>query len=172
MPAHPSTPEALALKRCFPPVVAADTRVLVLGSLPGEASLAAGQYYAYPHNQFWRLLGDVLGQDLVSLDYPARLQALLAQRIGLWDVVAEAKRRGSLDMAIRDARQNDLVDLLASLPALRLVAFNGKTAARAAVQLQGMALHCLELPSSSPANTQAYATKLQVWQQIDGWLRD
>lgn len=172
MPAHPSTPEALALKRCFPPVVAADTRVLVLGSLPGEASLAAGQYYAYPHNQFWRLLGDVLGQDLVSLDYPARLQALLAQRIGLWDVVAEAKRRGSLDMAIRDARQNDLVDLLASLPALRLVAFNGKTAAQAAVQLQGMALHCLELPSSSPANTRAYAAKLQVWQQIDGWLRD
>ena len=171
MPADSAAADPQALKRCFPPVVAADTRVLVLGSLPGEASLAAGQYYAYPHNQFWRLLGDVLGQDLVSLAYPARLHALLARQIGLWDGVAEAKRRGSLDMAIRDARQNDLVDLLASLPALRLVAFNGTTAARAAPQLQGLALSCLELPSSSPANTRPYADKLQVWQQIGGWLQ-
>ncbi|MEA3270706.1 MAG: DNA-deoxyinosine glycosylase, partial [Pseudomonadota bacterium] len=81
----------MTLKRCFPPVVDAHTRVLILGSLPGEASLAQSQYYAHKQNQFWRLAGEVIGQDLPGMEYAARLQVLLAHRIGLWDVVAEAK---------------------------------------------------------------------------------
>ena len=71
-------------------MVDAQTRVLVCGSLPGEASLAAGRYYAHPANQFWRLVGGVIAQDLVPLDYPDRLAALLAAGIGLWDTVASA----------------------------------------------------------------------------------
>lgn len=161
---------AFVPKRCFPPVVATDTRVLVLGSLPGDASLAAGQYYAHPQNQFWRLLGDVLGKDLAGCVYEERLETLLTRRIGLWDVVAEAKRQRSLDMAIREARQNDLCALLGSLPALRLVAFNGKTAAKAATQLQGLTIPYLALPSSSPANTLAYAEKRRSWAQLGEWL--
>ena len=82
----------MTLKRCFPPVVDTHTRVLILGSLPGEASLAQAQYYAYKHNQFWRLVGEVISQDLPNMDYAMRLQTLLAHHIGLWDVVAEAKR--------------------------------------------------------------------------------
>lgn len=142
----------------------------MLGSLPGDASLAAGRYYAHPKNQFWRLLGDLLDEDLAGRSYADRLGTLLARRVGLWDVVAEAKRRGSLDTAIREARQNDLTGLLALLPALRVVAFNGKTAARAAVQLQDLALPYLELPSSSPANTLAYAEKRLAWRQLGEWL--
>lgn len=126
-----ATGEAACPARCFAPVVNADTRVLILGSLPGVASLAAQQYYAHPRNQFWPLLATVLGQPgLPALDYPQRLAHLQAHGVGLWDVVAQAQRRGSLDTAIRAAQRNDLARLVASLPALRLVAFNGATAPR------------------------------------------
>ncbi len=154
--------------RCFAPVVNADTRVLILGSLPGVASLAAQQYYAHPRNQFWPLLAAVLAQpELPALDYPQRLARLQAHGVGLWDVVAQAQRRGSLDTAIRAAQRNDLAQLVASLPALRMVAFNGATAARAADQLTGFpALTVLRLPSSSPAYTLALAEKQRAWQAL------
>ncbi|HWT51970.1 MAG TPA: DNA-deoxyinosine glycosylase, partial [Caulobacter sp.] len=99
-------------KAGFPPVVDAKTRVLILGSLPGEASLAARQYYGNPRNAFWRLMEGVIGAPLVPLDYEQRLAALVAHRVGLWDVIAEAERPGSLDAAIRDPAANDLLALI------------------------------------------------------------
>src|SRR5690606_19780409 len=117
-------------KASFAPVVAPATRVLILGSLPGERSLAAGRYYAHPRNRFWHLVGRVIGIDLELLAYEARLAALLAAGIGLWDTVATARRDGSLDAAIRDAEATPLAGIVATLPALRAVAFNGATAAR------------------------------------------
>src|SRR5687768_16698899 len=99
------------LKHCFPPVVDARTRLLVLGSLPGEESLARGQYYANPRNQFWRLIGAVIGADLAALAYPQRLEALLAAGVGLWDTVGSATRRGSLVGNIRLRDANDLAEL-------------------------------------------------------------
>ena len=153
-------------------MVDAHTRVLILGSLPGEASLAQAQYYAYKHNQFWRLVGEVIGEDLPAMAYDARLQALLAHRIGLWDVVAEAKREGSLDSKIRDHAGNDLAGLIASLPELAVIAFNGKTAARIGMQMLGEMgdRHAiLQLPSSSPAYTMAYADKLHAWRPLRAW---
>ncbi|OQS25275.1 DNA-deoxyinosine glycosylase [Chromobacterium violaceum] len=157
-------------KRCFPPVADDDTRLLILGSLPGDASLAASQYYAHPRNQFWRLLGDVLGRDLAALPYDARLAVLRAAGVGLWDVVAQARRKGSLDADLRDIRHNDLADFAASLPSLRAVAFNGAAAAKAEAQLAGLGLAVARLPSSSPAHTQAYEAKLAVWRQLERYL--
>ncbi len=153
-------------KASFAPVVDADTRILILGSLPGDASLAAAQYYAHPRNQFWRLLGAVLAVPLADLPYPHRLAAMQQRGVGLWDVVAEASRRGSLDSAIRDARANPLAALVASLPALRVVAFNGQTAGKAAPQLAASGVPVLVLPSSSPAHTLAFDKKLQEWQAL------
>ncbi|OBU86912.1 DNA-deoxyinosine glycosylase [Chromobacterium subtsugae] len=161
---------AVEQKRCFPPVVDANTRVLILGSLPGDASLAASQYYAHPRNQFWRLLGALLGRELHALPYPDKLSALQGAGIGLWDVVAEASRKGSLDADLRDVRRNDLSRLLDSLPGLRAVAFNGATAAKAAPQLAGRKEAWLALPSSSPAHTLAFEAKLAVWRQLDRYL--
>ncbi|MCG9096295.1 DNA-deoxyinosine glycosylase [Laribacter hongkongensis] len=159
------------MKRSFAPVVDADVRVLILGSLPGEASLAASQYYAHPQNQFWRLLGSVLDwPELAGLAYEDRLAGLLARGVGLWDVVAQAHRRGSLDAAIRDAVRNDLPGLVAGLPALRAVAFNGQTAWKARRPLEGMPLQLLALPSSSPAYTRPFADKLAAWRQLADWL--
>lgn len=163
----------MTLKRCFPPVVDAHTRVLILGSLPGEASLAHAQYYAYKHNKFWELVGDVISEDLRGMQYAARLQTLLAHQIGLWDVVAEAKREGSLDSKIRSHAGNDLVGLVESLPKLAVIAFNGGTAERIGLKVlgpHGDRLRIVRLPSSSPAHTMPYAEKLHAWRELKAWL--
>ncbi|MDI6624169.1 MAG: DNA-deoxyinosine glycosylase, partial [Brevundimonas sp.] len=112
-------------KAGFAPVVDANTQLLILGSLPGDASLKAGQYYGHPRNAFWRLIGDVVGRDLAALPYEDRLTALKAAGVGLWDVIASAERPGSLDAAIRSPEAADLRGLVAELPKLRAVAFNG-----------------------------------------------
>jgi len=147
------------------PVGAADARLLILGSLPGEASLAAQRYYAHPTNQFWRLLGQAIGEELVGLDYESRLQRVAEREIALWDVVAEARRRGSLDGAIRAATPNELADFVAAHPRLAAIAFNGRTAAaigrRAIGQRHGLAF--IDLPSSSAALTRPFGDKAAAW---------
>jgi hypothetical protein len=90
--------------RGFPPIIDGRTETLILGSFPSEASLAAGQYYAHPRNQFWRLLGALLGEPLAELDYGERAARVLAHRFGIWDVLDACRRPGSLDADIRDAR--------------------------------------------------------------------
>ncbi len=171
MPAAP--PDPPPRHRSFPPVTDGRTRVLILGSLPGVASLAAGRYYAHPQNQFWRLTGEAIGRDLPALDYAGRLAALRDAGIGLWDMVAEAARRGSLDSAIRDIAPNDLAGLVARLPALRAIAFNGRTAAALALrQIPAMATRhaTIMLPSSSPAYTLAFAAKAAEWRRLRTFL--
>ena len=159
----------MTVKVGLPPVARANARLFILGSLPGDASLAAKRYYAHPRNAFWRLVGAVIGEDLQSLDYPNRLERLMANGIGLWDVVAQATRRGSLDQAIRDAGHNPLADYFSGYPDLRAVAFNGKTAAdigrRLLGSMEGVAL--VDLPSSSPANTSTFAEKARAWHQLE-----
>jgi hypoxanthine-DNA glycosylase len=160
------------VKRSFPPVADARARILILGSLPGEESLARGRYYAHPRNHFWRLIGTVIGRDLAPLGYEERLAALLEARVALWDTVGAARRRGSLDGAIRDVEANSLVQLVGTLPELRAVGFNGgKAAAIGTPQLarrEGLAL--LPLPSSSPAFTLPFPAKLERWMALRAFL--
>ena len=160
------------LKHCFPPVTDARTRLLVLGSLPGEESLARGQYYANPRNQFWRLIGEAIGADLTKLPYEERLDALLAAGVGLWDTIGSATRRGSLDGAIRDPEANDLADLAASLPNLRAIGFNGgKSAALGTKHLaDDPRLTLIRLPSSSPAFTLPFESKAEQWRKLKSFL--
>lgn len=151
----------------------AKTRVVILGSLPGEASLAARQYYAHPQNQFWRLVGAVAGVDLATLPYADRLTALLSARIGIWDVVASAHRAGSLDTAIRDHEANDLRTLLTGRPALRAVGFNGKTAAKVGRAALGpdAPWALIDLPSSSPAHAaMTFEAKRTAWLALNAFL--
>lgn len=162
-------------KYSFPPVVAPDARLLVLGSLPGERSLAAGRYYAHPQNQFWHLLSPVVGEDLAALDYPDRLAALRTARIGLWDVVASATRPGSTDAALRDIAPHDIAALAARLPALRAIAFNGATAYRHGLrQLGDVAARytIVSLPSSSPLHTIGLAAKQPAWTGLRTLIAD
>jgi hypoxanthine-DNA glycosylase len=150
------------------PVGASDARLLILGSLPGEASLRAQRYYAHPQNQFWRLLGAAIGEDLAVLEYDVRLARLAAREIALWDVVGEARREGSLDGAIRGASPNRLAEYVATHPRLLAVAFNGQTAARLGrVALAGLdGPRLIDLPSSSPAYTLPFAAKAERWASL------
>lgn len=145
----------------------------MLGSLPGDASLAAGQYYAHPRNQFWALIGGVIAcPDLPARPYAERLARLAEQGVGLWDVLASAHRPGSLDAAIRDGELAALAELAARLPQLRAIGFNGRRAAvlgRAA--LAGTAPVLIDLPSSSPAHAAlSLADKQQHWLRLKEFL--
>ncbi|NTX47205.1 DNA-deoxyinosine glycosylase [Burkholderia cepacia] len=152
----------------FAPVVGPETHTMILGSFPGEASLDASQYYAHPRNQFWRLLGAVLGEPtLHELPYDARLVCVLSHGIGIWDVLDACHRQGSLDSAIRDAKPNDFDSLRDHAPLLRKVCFNGKTAGRFAEVIAAAGYKTLILPSSSPANASlSFDQKLSYWHAI------
>ncbi len=152
----------------FAPQVAPDTRLLILGSLPGARSLAEQQYYAHPTNQFWRLLGEVVEQPLVNIAYEDRLATLHQAKIGLWDVIRSAERHTSSDSLIREAEAHDLAALIARLPHLRMIAFNGGKAAaigrRQLPPLDGISV--VDLPSSSAAHTIGFAAKRDRWLQL------
>ena len=163
-----------AVKHGLGPIAAPDARLFILGSLPGDASLAAQRYYAHPTNQFWRLLGEALGEPLAGMDYDRRLERLKARGIGLWDVVASATRSGSLDGAIRRAGLNPIARLLAEFPILEAIAFNGAAAAKAGRTLLGevSGVELIDLPSSSAAYTRSFTDKAAVWRQLGRFCAD
>ncbi|SFF55864.1 G/U mismatch-specific uracil-DNA glycosylase [Duganella sp. CF458] len=164
----------MELKRCFDPVVDERTRLLVLGSLPGDKSLAVQEYYGNRQNKFWELLGAVIDVDLRTLAYEQRLTVLRAHGIGLWDVVAEAHRQGSLDSAIRFRNENDLHGLLDRFPTIKAIAFNGGTAGKLGIKVLGAradAYEILTLPSSSPAYTLPYQDKAKLWLALQQMMR-
>lgn len=156
----------------FAPHVAPDTRLLILGSLPGVRSLAEQQYYAHPTNQFWRLLGEVVDRPLANLPYNDRLATLREAKVGLWDVIRSAERHTSSDSLIREAEAHDLAALIADLPDLRMIAFNGGKAAaigrKLLPRLDGVAI--VDLPSSSAAHTIGFAAKRDRWLALRGAL--
>jgi len=156
----------------LPPIARSDARLFILGSLPGEASLAAKRYYAHPTNQFWRLLGAAIGEDLHSLPYADRLARLAERHIGLWDVVASASRDGSLDQAIRAAEHNRIEHLLHDFRDLRAIAFNGAAAAigRRLIGHPPPQIALIDLPSSSAANTRPFVDKAAAWARLGEFL--
>ena len=149
------------------PVVDAGTRLVVLGSFPGVASLRAQQYYGHPRNHFWPILGSLWGLDLLALDYPQRLAAVRAHGLGVWDVYAACEREGSLDSAIRNARLNDLAGLLQQAPQLAAFAHTGGESARAMRVTRALGLPVHRLPSTSPANASwRFERKLAAWRAV------
>jgi hypoxanthine-DNA glycosylase len=158
-----------AMLRGLPPVLDANTRILLLGSFPGAASLAQAQYYAHPRNQFWRLLGTCLDDPaLPTMPYAERLRAVAARGVGLWDVVAECRREGSLDAAITDAQVNPLAEYLrAAAPRLARIGFNGALSWKHGSHLGVHGYRVFKLPSSSPAAASlGFDQKLVAWQAL------
>ena len=150
----------------LPPIIDAGVEVVVLGSFPSPASLAAQQYYAHPQNQFWRVMGELLEEPLAGQPYAERCAALLRHRVGVWDVYRHCRREGALDAAIEDAELNDFSALLCAAPRLRNAVFNGLEAARSARRLAHLGLHTAVAPSTSPAHTLALARKVERWQAL------
>ena len=171
----------------LPPVIDRHTRLLVLGSFPGVASLRARQYYGHPQNHFWKILGALWDLPLSTAPYTERLDALLRHRLGVWDVYQACEREGSLDADIRQGALNDFNRVREACPGLVAVAHNGgeshrhapKVAAALGARLasnsdldepfavqQGQVL-VHRLPSTSPANASwSFERKLQAWEAV------
>lgn len=158
----------------FPAVVGRKPKVLILGSMPGIASLKKRQYYGHPQNQFWRLLSEVIGEDLAGMGYDRRLAALKQRGIALWDVLAECTREGSLDSDIQDEEPNQIAKLLRET-GIKAVFLNGGKAHAAfqafiAESLPGD-VEISKLPSSSPAHASlTFDEKLARWKKIADFL--
>jgi hypoxanthine-DNA glycosylase len=162
----------MQLSHGFKPVARADARLLILGSMPGVASLEATQYYAFKRNAFWKIMGDLFNAG-PQLDYPARLQTLIDHHIALWDVLASCHRPGSLDSSISQDGMihNDFKQFFKQHPHITRVCFNGQKAAglfkkRVLPGLTGQ-YEYKTLPSTSPAHAaSSYAAKLEAWSVI------
>lgn len=149
------------------PVAGPGTRLLVLGSFPGVASLRAQQYYGHPRNHFWPILSALWAVDLLALPYAERLQVMQSHGLGLWDVYGACHREGSLDSAIEQAVPNDLAGLVARLPALQAIAHNGGESARAMRITGALGRPVYRLPSTSPANASwSFDRKLAAWRAV------
>ena len=149
------------------PIAPRDARLLVLGSFPGVASLAAQQYYAHPRNQFWPILSALWGVDLAARSYVQRVAEARRRGLAIWDVYAACRREGSLDSAIEAAQTNDLAGLIARLPRLAAVAHNGGESARAMRVTRSLGLPVHRLPSTSPANASwSFERKLAAWREV------
>jgi len=162
-------------KQSFPPVADKNARFLILGSIPGERSLAEQQYYAHPQNLFWVFMDELLGIDRTQ-PYPERLLQLKQHHIALWDVLRECERQGSLDQHIRNEQPNDFVKFLRAHPHIQRIGFNGRKARDVFMkQVERVHPECVEgiervlLPSTSPAHAgKSKALKKREWQAFLG----
>ena len=156
--------------------------MLILGSMPGVASLEAQQYYAMPRNAFWSIMSQLFNVN-VALPYEQRVAALQQNRLAVWDVLGSCIRPGSLDASIDMASivVNDFAGLLSSCPSIERIFFNGKKSAdmyrrhvRPTLQSEHGALHYQTLPSTSPAHAaMSFADKLAAWSVVaDAVLQD
>jgi hypoxanthine-DNA glycosylase len=163
----------------FPPISRSDARVLILGTLPSQASLQRRQYYGLPQNGFWRIMGRLLGFSH-ELPYAQRKRQLVQNRIALWDVCASAVRPGSLDASIRDVVPNDFARFFLNHRSIEVVCFNGATARKLyhRLVLPGLAetlpaLRYEALPSTSPAHAgMPFDEKLRRWAIVQKKCRD
>jgi double-stranded uracil-DNA glycosylase len=153
--------------RSFEPIAAPNARLLILGSMPGVASLEAGQYYAHPHNAFWRIMGDLVGAG-PEKSYDERTRILRDRGIAVWDVLKSCVRQGSLDADIRDEVANDLPAFLAAHPGIVRIGLNGGKAAASfkmhAARYCPPGVTVVKLPSTSPAHAaRTFAEKCEMW---------
>ena len=170
--------QATPLLQGLPPLLDANTRLLVLGSFPGVASLRAQQYYGHPQNQFWKIMATLLSpnaSDVLVMPYAERVLWLLSQGVGLWDVYAACERQGSLDAHIQNAQPNDFQSLRTRCPALVAIAHNGGESFKHAKLTRALGLPVHRLPSTSPAHASwTFERKLDAWRgvfHIAGLLR-
>ncbi len=154
----------------LPPLVSSQTRLLILGSFPGVASLAAQRYYGHPQNHFWPILSAIWPSSPINTgasSYENNSKILLEKGLGLWDVYAACEREGSLDSKIRQAELNDLAGLIAGCPSLEAIAHNGGESFKHARITAAFGLPVYRLPSTSPANASwSFDRKVEAWRVL------
>lgn len=152
-------------KIAFKPIIDTQTEILILGSMPGEQSLAQQQYYANQRNAFWRIICDVFNSGMLLTNYQDKINLLRQNKIGLWDALESCEREGSLDSNIKNGVLNNFEELFKTYPHIKLVLFNGGTSYQSLKKQIGILgnIPYLVMPSTSPAHTMAYQTKLASW---------
>ena len=155
--------------KSFEPVINKDTLQMIIGTMPGQASLKAKQYYAYKHNKFWQIIFDIFNNGQAETDYQDKINILLNNKTGLWDVLAYCKRKGSLDKNIMHEKPNDFRKLLKQYPKVNRLIFNGQKSHKYFLKYfaQIQSIEYIVLPSTSPANaSKTYKQKISVWNHI------
>lgn len=147
------TEKDILLKKSFPPLIDAETKILILGTMPGDESLRQSQYYAHPRNRFWKMIATITENDFPET-YEEKKVLLQQHHIGVWDVIHSAERKGSLDTAILNETPNELSQLLTAFPSIKTICFNGKKAEALYKKHFQLLPHIIyhSLPSTSPAN--------------------
>jgi hypoxanthine-DNA glycosylase len=149
----------------FPPFINSDTEILILGTMPGIASLEKQEYYAHPRNHFWKIIYTLFDSMPVSGVFNEKIKFLQLNKIGLWDVLENCERRGSLDVHIKNQTENDFKSLFQEFSGINKIVFNGKESYRFFAnkfgQIEGITYYVM--PSTSPANTIAFENKLKSW---------
>jgi len=154
-------------KTAFKPIIDNQTEILILGSMPGEQSLIQQQYYANQRNAFWKIMFDVFNSGTALTNYQDKISLLQQNHIGLWDAFESCEREGSLDSNIKNGVLNDFEKLFKTYPNIKLVLFNGGTSyssLKKQIHVLGN-IPYMVMPSTSPAHTMAYQTKLNAWQK-------
>lgn len=150
----------------FKPIIDSECKIIILGSMPGKESLLRQEYYAHKRNNFWKIIGDVIGFDLYNSDYSVKKKMLLKHNIALWDVLKSCKRKSSMDSDICDEKLNDFDNLFKEYPNLKAVFFNGQKAGQYKRKFGKYCSCIFILPSTSPAHaSKSYNEKLKIWKE-------
>lgn len=155
----------------FPPNISPDSKILILGSIPGVKSLEKQEYYGHPQNKFWKILFELFEEDF-STDYSVKLKFLKKNKIAVWDVIDSCERSGSLDTQIKKENHHDIFQLLKDYPAVKAIFCNGQKSFKILHKMQPKDLNIpiFGLPSTSPAHTMNFDLKLKEWQLLKDYL--
>jgi hypoxanthine-DNA glycosylase len=149
----------------FPYIVNAKTEILILGTMPGIASLEKQEYYGNPRNHFWKIIYTHFNNLPISEIFEEKIKLLQSNKVGLWDVLENCERKGSLDIHIKNQKENDFESLFKEFKAIHKIIFNGKESHRYFFkkfgQIEGISYYVM--PSTSPANTMSFENKLKTW---------
>jgi hypoxanthine-DNA glycosylase len=152
----------------FPPFVNSETEILILGTMPGAASLAKQEYYAHQRNHFWKIIYTLFNNLPVAEVFEEKIKVLQMNKIGLWDVLENCERKGSLDIHIKNQTENDFETLFQNFPSINKIVFNGKESHKYFLkkfgQIEGITYYVM--PSTSPANTMSFEDKLKIWSKF------
>ena len=155
----------------FAPIISKDSKIIILGSVPGVKSLAMQQYYAHPQNKFWRILFELFDEE-ESEDYPEKVKFLQIKQIAVWDVIDSCEREGSLDTKIRNELHNDVSQLLKDYPNIQAIFCNGQKAFKNLEKTKDIntKIPTFVLPSTSPAHAISFEKKFEAWKKIKFYL--
>ncbi|WP_369765080.1 DNA-deoxyinosine glycosylase [Flavobacterium sp. WC2429] len=149
----------------FSPFINSETKILILGTMPGIASLEKQEYYAHPRNHFWKIMCTLLDSLPISVVFEEKIKLLQNNKIGLWDVLENCERNGSLDTNIKNQKENDFFTLFKNYPTITKIIFNGKESHKYFLkkfgQIKGITYYVM--PFTSPANTMSFEKKLEIW---------